>query len=100
MNRFKKIVYIILAMMILVVILLLLVVHTFNHTEVNNDSGIVYVKPLKEYPYPLELHYNKDISLVDGEIVKSPTLYVIEFGAVFNAPFVHSSSRSRMKLKS
>lgn len=47
MNRFKKIVYIILAMMILVVILLLLVVHTFNHTKVNNDSGIVYVKPLK-----------------------------------------------------
>ena len=47
MNRFKKIVYIILAMMILVVILLLLVVHTFNHTEVNNDSGTVYVKPLK-----------------------------------------------------
>ena len=32
----------ILAMMILVVILLLLVVHTFNHTKVNNDE--IYVK--------------------------------------------------------
>lgn len=38
--------------------------------EIVEDSGIVYVKPLKEYPYELELHYNKDISLVDGEIVK------------------------------
>ena len=47
MNRFKKIVYIILAMMILVVILLLLVVHTFNHTKVNNEISNDYVKPLK-----------------------------------------------------
>ena len=38
--------------------------------EIVEDSGVIYVKPLKEYPYELELHYNKDISLVDGEIVK------------------------------
>lgn len=38
--------------------------------EIVEDSGIVYVKPLKEYPYELELLYNKEFSLVDGEIVK------------------------------
>ena len=38
--------------------------------EIVEDSGIVYVKPLKEYPYELELSYNKEFSLVDGEIVK------------------------------
>lgn len=47
MNKLKIIIYVICAMLIFIVILLLLVVHTFNHTEVNNDSGIVYVKPLK-----------------------------------------------------
>lgn len=38
--------------------------------EIVESSGVIYVKPLKEYPFNLELHYNKDISLVDGEIVK------------------------------
>lgn len=38
--------------------------------EIVEDSGIVYVKPLKEYPYELKLLYNKEFSLVDGEIVK------------------------------
>lgn len=38
--------------------------------EIVEDSGVIYVKPLKEYPYELELHYNKEFSLVDGEIVK------------------------------
>ena len=38
--------------------------------EIVEASGIVYVKPLKEYPYELELLYNKEFSLVDGEIVK------------------------------
>ena len=47
MNKLKRIIYVICAMLIFIVILLLLVVHTFNHTEVNNDSGTVYVKPLK-----------------------------------------------------
>lgn len=47
MNKFKKIIYMICAISIFIVILLLLIVHTFNHTEVNNDSGTVYVKPLK-----------------------------------------------------
>lgn len=47
MNKLKRIIYVICAMLIFIVILLLLVVHTFNHTKVNNDSGTVYVKPLK-----------------------------------------------------
>ena len=38
--------------------------------EIVESQGVIYVKPLKEYPFNLELHYNKDISLVDGEIVK------------------------------
>ncbi|MDO4375819.1 MAG: hypothetical protein Q4C33_01420 [bacterium] len=47
MNEFKKIVYIVCAVLIFIVIFLLLIVHTFNHTEVNNLPESNYVKPLK-----------------------------------------------------
>lgn len=42
--------------------------------EVCVTNGVIYVKPIKEYPLELVLVENKEFSLVEGEIVKLKSL--------------------------